>query len=139
MLYFNYIYENAIAPSANTNNNTNEPGWKKWILPAAAIAGAGLLGYGGYKIYNHNNEVFGQQLDVNNVQRIVHQRRGEEQALENMKAAGASQDDLAVKQNQINVLKNQENIEKRNFRELYGDNIHSEVQTDPDFQSEVKQ
>jgi len=94
MLYFNCLYENVIAPSANTNNNTNGLGWKKWILPAAAIAGAGLLEYGGYNLYqDHQNKQAALGILDNQMKGLENQIR------ESEKRYGISEKDSFVNNN----------------------------------------
>ena len=136
ILYVTYLYEAVeTQPQTHTNKLKSDFNWKKWVLPAAAIVGTGLLGYGGYKIFNHGQEVENQQYDVDNLQRIVDNRKGEEQTLENMRRMNVPQDDIAVQQNKINVIKNQENIMKRNFIDIHGKKTYPEVRTDSDFQT----
>ncbi len=124
------------SPPLKFNGDRSRFNYKKLILPAVGLVGAGLAG-GLY--YNHKNDITSQQYDVNRVQHASDARHSAEQEMENMKRYGASSDEIAVQQNKIDVLKNQENQEKEHFSSIHGDGskMFPEVYTTPGFASDL--
>ncbi len=138
MLTVNYLYESVLSPEYQYDNygyyqQPNRSRKKDWILPVAGLAGAGAAGYWLYNRYGHANEVARQEQDAAGVVGAINQRMSAEHELNRMKAAGASQDDIGVQKNKVDVLRDQENQMKRQSGLDHGDTPHPETPTPPGF------
>ena len=103
MLTVTTLFEDDLS-SQNLKRDEHGFDWKKLAIPAAVIAGTGLLGYGGYQAYQAYQDYQNKQAVLGMLDN--HIKNAEAQARELEKQYGVSEKDSFVNNNPARQLYN---------------------------------